>query len=715
MKLKNLITTLALSLLSLSAAHAAAPINDSAAKAIEVTSNYKLMPVVNLSTASAATTDPLLSGVSAGKTVWYRLPHTANTPWTFWTLTITSTTGVGSAVVYTQEDVDNPLTSLANPTSVSFAAAQGVTLSFNADVGDARPRLLMLAGTGSVQLTVRSAFTSRDFVASAFELTGNKGTLADISTKNGTVTADEPAVPNGLTISNTVWFKWTPAFNGTAAVDTNFSVLNELDGPTSFSYATPHNTVVAVYRYLSSGLAPISADDDGGYSSNSRVVFVATSGFTYYICVGTKPGTTPGNFDLNYYQANSGGEISFRGDWELPFDLGGFSEAKSPCYFKVVRRYAGNFTASATLATDPANSTATAGSDYQAFNISAAFANPSDGTDNEAWLLWNPVTIVNDNASESAERVGLKLSAPVNAVLGSEQNAYINIVDDEPTPSQNSDYFSVKYGVVRIKEDASITNTNELIGNNAASAYATISPTFTGTASGNDFVVNANPLYVNQDRLTIDINAYNDDVFEADETAEVRLAVPGNPSFTVIIEDDDAFIPSVGKLVAGLRYGGGVRMAQCYATISAKGVISGKLTMIGQTMPFVATLDRRGKASVLIVPKGRPSLHLSIAAQDATGGFKLSLFDSATNTADTVGAVLQNYIAVLNPCPEAGRYTLAGSSGTAGVSTTVLVTTKGTATLVGRLFDGTAFTTAGYVDGEGKLCAVASVFAGQGC
>ncbi|MCX6854989.1 MAG: hypothetical protein NTV80_08805, partial [Verrucomicrobia bacterium] len=103
---------LTLSLLSLSAAHAAAPTNDSSAKAINLPTGFNTLPAVDLTTATAATTDPLISGVSAGKTVWYKVTPPSTQIEQTYSVDIESTTGAGTVLDCKLLDADNPFTAV---------------------------------------------------------------------------------------------------------------------------------------------------------------------------------------------------------------------------------------------------------------------------------------------------------------------------------------------------------------------------------------------------------------------------------------------------------------------------------------------------------------------------------------------------------------------------------------------------------------------------
>lgn len=74
MKRHHIIFTLMLTLLSVASADAAVPISDSITKATILQCSSALATAQDLSGATAAATDPLFSGASAGKMPWFLVP-----------------------------------------------------------------------------------------------------------------------------------------------------------------------------------------------------------------------------------------------------------------------------------------------------------------------------------------------------------------------------------------------------------------------------------------------------------------------------------------------------------------------------------------------------------------------------------------------------------------------------------------------------------------
>jgi hypothetical protein len=94
---------------------AAPPTNDNALNATLLQGSLFTAPAVDLSTATAATTDPMVNGASAGRTVWYKIPGKQDAIYAhYWHVEVTSTTGAGALSLFLQRDPENPLTSLTH-------------------------------------------------------------------------------------------------------------------------------------------------------------------------------------------------------------------------------------------------------------------------------------------------------------------------------------------------------------------------------------------------------------------------------------------------------------------------------------------------------------------------------------------------------------------------------------------------------------------------
>ncbi len=712
--MKTNLLTLATMFLSIVSAHAAAPLNDSALKAMELKSYYKLIENQDLNLATAATTDPLLNGSAAGKSLWYKLPRTVNQPGASWSVTISNASVSGVACLFEMIDEGNPLTGIKQVgTPQAFNAAQNMTLTASADY---RSQLLMIAGTGKCNIIHRLSDdnAANDFPINAQVVIGDRGTVQG-DNSFATVSVDEPGL-NGQFVANTVWYAWTPSFSGIATVDTNFSFRSGM--PTNDQTYLPeiHRTVIVVFEEPSpEALSPVGSDEDSGWNSNSRLAFTAVAGRKYYIAVSTAAMGLPGKFQLNYYRANTAGEFYFNDS-----DLGRSTESRPSHPCTVFRRYAGTFTATLKFATN-ASGTATAGTDFTAVNQTLSFGSPSGGLDS-AWLASPSVPLIDEsNMDAHIETVGVEINTPTGgATLGAVSSGSFLLVDDENPGTVTANGFRLASRTIRVSENDGVARNTILRTTHAGSSMELIMSQGEGSEAmqGFDFNLNAGFIGADDESAELIVSILDDSVLEADKTFEVMLSTSPPISFDVIIEDNDPYLPVAGRMNARLAYNNSARSANCFATISRTGAITGKLSIVGQTLPFKSQLNTRGKAVIPLAPVGRPSVLLTLQATDADGGFDLTLFDGATNNSSYTNSVLQNYAAVVNPCPELGRYTCT-SVGTTPIdvvtAATVTVDVLGNAVIAGRAFDGTAYTALGYVNGAAKLTAIATMYASQGC
>jgi Calx-beta domain len=689
------------------------PSNDSATSAVVLSGSQLSPPAVDLSRASAALTDPLISGASAGKTVWYKIPRNQDEPATYWVVEVTSLTGTGKMALFLQRDPENPLTSLTdtNPatTPVSFAPGETVSMLFEATSQDKNGRMIMLSGTGSVSLRFRQSALKNDFPITATVLPeGVRGSTFG----NNSLATTSPDEPPGA--RSRLWYKWTPTFSGPAAVDTNFSFLRGFDLE-SWSNSEVHATALEVYQGTTLGaLTLLDSDTDSGWGVNSRVKFTAVAGTTYYISVGTAPGQfpafsfNPGSFNLNYYSASTAGEIYFIGG----DSLGSASEDQGSRNFMVVRRYAGDFAVNCTLASLPASSTATAGTDYQAINTTVSFANPTTLA-GSAWVYNGSINLLKDSLTEPTQSLTLGLSnVPLNAMIITPTTT-LDILDND---SLSEDYLRVVSPEIRVSESATSIGLGLMyrVTDTTAVSVWTYDDTSAAQPDSDYSTFSSHTLDPTYNFTSHTLYISNDQVFEDEEEVIFNFQM-GNttPSIKVIIEDDDPFIPLAGRFSAALSYSGGTRYAQCFADVTTSGVVTGRLALNNRSIPFRTTLNHRGQAQVLLPVAGRPSLHLSIKALDATGGYRLTLLDSLTSRTSINEVVLQNYNTTTNRCPEAGRYTLASNFSEYGTAT-LEVSTTGAARVAARLFDGTAATLSGFIDGDGMLSVALPLYSGRG-
>ncbi len=722
----NIKSSLILSLLSLAGAglvNAAAPVNDTLAKATTLTGNHRKLTGQSLLQATPQATDPMINGTSAGKTVWYQAFAPAR--YAKMTLEITCTSGVITPMLYEVMDISNPAGSLyPDSTAQAISAGQKLRLSYVFFDFSERAAALMVAGSGEFSLSFWMADTSaeNDFPATAEELTGEQGTVGGNNT-TASVSSDEPGTPAGAKEAmNVVWYRWTPTFTGAAAVDTNFSFSEGFAG--AADGANVHDTVVNLYSGSShDNLTPIATNNDGGWQTNSLIFFTAIQGTTYYVSVGTNqkvetgtPGLfvqdMPGAFILNFYRANTAGQIFFT-DFNYPAVV----ESDTTIPITIIRRYSGALAATFKFA-NAAGGTATANTDYTAFSSTLSFSTPTLGTDN-AWLVTPEITVMDDSTDEADfEHLNLALSNPSTGATLTGDNATAYIRDDESPVSisliagqETLRMREGRYGYMQILRQGDNLPA-EAIHQNANNPNDTAKLL-------TDFTLDQSAEFSAGDRYaSVYVNVVDDDIFEPEKSAIIWVTSGGvSTSYTLIIEDEDPFMPVAGRLVTSISYSGYARTALINASISGSGSVSGKATLGTVTTGFSGVLDLRGRMSVRLSPPGRSSLVLTLEAQDTEGSFKVSLLDGATQRELSVNARLSTFSAKLNPCPLVGAYTceLRGSGTIANMGGLCMkVDTAGNAKITGRLFDGTALTLSGFVDNAGYMNAVLPLYAGQG-
>lgn len=132
-----------------------------------------------------------------------------------------------------------------------------------------------------------------DAIGSALELSGDRFSTQG-NNRNATAESFEIASPHaGVGKGKTVWWKWTPDFDGEFVITTQGS---EFD------------TVLAVYSGSPGALAEVGTNDDrNALDWTSQVTFNAVSGTTYYIAVDGYRGDAAGGILLNGFK---GGQLA---------------------------------------------------------------------------------------------------------------------------------------------------------------------------------------------------------------------------------------------------------------------------------------------------------------------------------------------------------------------------------------------------------------------
>lgn len=247
--------------------------------------NFSAAATLTGETASAngstlnATQEPGEPAHSGGTgSIWYRWTAPAGGQTTISTAGSNFDTTLG---VYTGSNV-SALTQVAanddhngSTSQVTFTAAAGTTYR------------IAVAGWGGRQGTTRISVTldsrpANDAFANAQTITGNSG---GVNGSNIGATADSgaPGLPGSGIAS--VWYRWTPTASGETTMTTSNATFDTVLGVHTGSSVT--------------NLTVVAGNDDYDGGSNSRAVFYATAGTTYWIAVAGY-GIDEGTFRLTW-------------------------------------------------------------------------------------------------------------------------------------------------------------------------------------------------------------------------------------------------------------------------------------------------------------------------------------------------------------------------------------------------------------------------------
>jgi hypothetical protein len=696
-------TLRSLALLSLFAipaiSHAAAPVNDTFEKATVLTGRSVSLTGQTGVSATAHSLDPYVGAPSAVKptrSLWYRFdaPFTA----TGVRFIINDNTPLGiRAGVFLLGDADGRAGSLISEAQATVTGGFDIdTITFN--VSARRRYYLCVDAAGPFSVTLKVPGQPNDFFESATVLTGNEDTIS-ASNLNASNDGDIPTISVFTNLQAGVWFTWTPSFSGAAVIDTNFS---------EYQPEVAHDTLLVVYTGTAlSNLVVVGSDDDSGHANNSKVSFTAVSGTPYKIWVGTYAGNRRGNITLSYYPATSPGVFSLVAPPVV-------SETQGSAQF-AVRRLRPGIAATVTASTNSIfGSPATPGVDYTALSSVLSFGAG-------VAIVTPTVTILSDNVAEGTEHFGLALSAPTaGASLGSPTLAPVEIRDPSgnSAPSFTSSSIRVREGAgqltIPVHRTTGLGGAVRMIvsaGGNADTAQELL-----------DYTIPAPQFDIApyQGSFDIPVTIVNDGAYRGERAFTLTMSPvtpgivsSGSTSIVIYIDDDDLVVAATGRVSGVLDIPPGIAGSFDF-TVSATGVITGKVTMARGVFSFTGTLNASGYLAARIGPVTGPVRSLQIQLlSSADKTYRVTLNDGDLGTATTSDFTATNYTA-LTPCPVAGKFTFVDGTSQPIAAGLVTVSTLGSSTLSGKIFDGTAFVASGTVDALNNLSVGASLYAGQG-
>jgi hypothetical protein len=336
------------------------------------------------------------------------------------------------------------------------------------------------------------------------------------------------------------------------------------------------------------------------------------------------------------------------------------------------------------------------------------------------------VPILVDDLTEGTERFGLALSAPTaGAVLGTPATADVNIIDQGGTAAPQFLTSSMRVRetdsriTIPIQRNSGLGGAVRLIITTGFESDTAKLGVNYGMPSGTSF-----DMAPFQTRLDIPVDIINDGVYRGQQSFILRLS-SGTPGvgygssdiiyLTVTIDDDDLLVPAPGR-VSTFYDGGGIAGSIDF-TVSATGVVTGKVAMARGVFSFTGVLNASGYLAARLGPATSPLRTLQIQLlSSAAKTYQVTLNDGDLGSSITQVHTATNFTA-LTPCPVAGKFTFV-DNGTVGVPLQVagLITVSplGSATLSGKLFDGTPLLASGAVNSGNSVSVGASLYAGKG-
>ncbi|MBL9118219.1 MAG: hypothetical protein JNJ83_24650 [Verrucomicrobiaceae bacterium] len=161
-------------------------------------------------------------------------------------------------------------------------------------------------------------------------------------------------------------------------------------------------------------------------------------------------------------------------------------------------------------------------------------------------------------------------------------------------------------------------------------------------------------------------------------------------------------------------------------TVSTTGTVTGKVLHGGKDKSFRGNFDELGKYSgqVVATDGSTASLFLQMQTEVNSGAVQISgvVMDSNRNVARVLAQKPVKWVATINPCPYAGRYTLILPQRAGGAPdlptgdgfATIVISQTGGVTLSGVLGDGVAFTAASSITPAGRIAVQKRLYSNKG-
>jgi hypothetical protein len=161
-------------------------------------------------------------------------------------------------------------------------------------------------------------------------------------------------------------------------------------------------------------------------------------------------------------------------------------------------------------------------------------------------------------------------------------------------------------------------------------------------------------------------------------------------------------------------------------SVSTKGAVSGTAVVGGKSVPVRGTFNGSGKFSTQLTGKdgATATVFLQMQTEVTSGGVEVvgTLADDAGNSGSLTAQKPVKWVAKVNPCPFAGRYSLIlpqRANGAPHLPTgegfaSIVIGVTGKVTLSGVLGDGTAFTAASSVTPTGRIPVQKRLYANKG-